>query len=527
MTADRFFCTEGPIKPERHYHVPPLGRIDLDGVLRLIGQWRYFVLHAPRQTGKTTALLALRDALNAGGECHCVYVNVEIGQAARDDVTAAMRAILDRLAVEAERTLGDGSLAGIWPAALATAGGLGALLKALTLWAETAPKPLVLLIDEVDSLVGDTLIALLRQLRNGYPDRPRRYPQSVILCGVRDVRDYRIQSTREQAVVTGGSAFNVKAASLRLGDFSYDEVRLLLAQHTAATGQRWAAEAERRIWSLTNGQPWLVNALAQEAVERLPERGGGRPVPVAAVDEACERIILRRDTHLDQLADKLAEPRVRGVIELLLSGGQSAADLPRDDLEYVRDLGLIRIDGGVAIANPLYQEVIPRELTYTTEATLAADAAWYVERGGRLQADKLLAAFQEFFREHSEHWVERFQYREAGPQLLLQAFLHRIVNSGGRIEREYGLGRMRTDLLIIWPAGAAVQKIVIECKLLHGSLDRTLARGLEQTRAYLDRCAAGEAHLVIFDRTAGKPWAAKLFRRRETAGGPPVTVWGM
>ena len=496
MTADRFFCTEGPIKPERHYHVPPLGRIDLDGVLRLIGQWRYLVLHAPRQTGKTTALLALRDALNAGGECHCVYVNVEIGQAARDDVTAAMRAILDRLAVEAERTLGDGLLAGIWPAALATAGGLGALLKALTLWAEAAPKPLVLLIDEVDSLVGDTLIALLRQLRNGYPDRPRRYPQSVILCGVRDVRDYRIQSTREQAVVTGGSAFNVKAASLRLGDFSYDEVRRLLAQHTAATGQRWEEEAERRLWSLTNGQPWLVNALAQEAVERLPERGGGRPVPVAAVDEARERIILRRDTHLDQLADKLAEPRVRGVIELLLSGGQSAANLPR-------------------------------ELTYTTEATLAADAAWYVERGGRLPADKLLAAFQEFFREHSEHWVERFQYREAGPQLLLQAFLHRIVNSGGRIEREYGLGRMRTDLLIIWPAGAAVQRIVIECKLLHGSLDRTLARGLEQTRAYLDRCAAGEAHLVIFDRTAGKPWAAKLFRRRETAGGPPVTVWGM
>ena len=53
-----------------------------------------------------------------------------------------------------------------------------------------------------------------------------------------------------------------------------------------------------------------------------------------------------------------------------------------------------------------------------------------------------------FFREHSEHWIKRFAYREAGPQLLLQAFLQRIVNSGGRIEREYGLGKMRTDLLI-------------------------------------------------------------------------------
>ena len=447
---DRFFCTEGPIKPERHYHVAPLQRIDLDRVLRLIRQWRYFVLHAPRQTGKTTALLALRDQLNAGGEYRCVYVNVEIGQAAREYVYAAMRAILDRLTVEAERALGDRSLADIWPAALETAGGIGALLKALSIWAEADTKPLVLLIDEVD---------------------------------------------------------------------------ILLAQHTVDTGQRWTDEAQHEIWALTNGQPWLVNALAQAALEDQP---GGEPVAAAVVHRAREQLIRRRDTHLDQLADKLEEPRVRRVIELLLNGGQSAADIPRDDLDYVRDLGLIRINGSISIANPIYREVVPRELTYTTEATLVGEAAWYVDPDGNLQADKLLAAFQEFFREHSEHWVERFQYREAGPQLLLQAFLHRNVNSGGRIEREYGLGRMRTDLLIVWPSGGPdSQKIVIECKLLRGSLARTLAQGLEQTRAYLDRCGAGEGHLVIFDRTTGKPWEAKLFRRRETTGGAAVTVWGM
>ena len=448
---DRFFCTEGPIKPERHYHVAPLQRIDLDRVLRLIRQWRYFVLHAPRQTGKTTALLALRDQLNAGGEYRCVYVNVEIGQAAREDVYAAMRAILDRLTVEAERALGDRSLADIWPAALETAGGIGALLKALSIWAEADTKPLVLLIDA--------------------------------------------------------------------------EVKILLAQHTVDTGQRWTDEAQQEIWALTNGQPWLVNALAQAALEDQP---GGEPVAAAVGHRAREQLIRRRDTHLDQLADKLEEPRVRRVIELLLNGGQSAADIPRDDLDYVRDLGLIRINGSISIANPIYREVVSRELTYTTEATLVGEAAWYVDPDGNLQADKLLAAFQEFFREHSEHWVERFQYREAGPQLLLQAFLHRNVNSGGRIEREYGLGRMRTDLLIVWPSGGPdSQKIVIECKLLRGSLARTLAQGLEQTRAYLDRCGAGEGHLVIFDRTTGKPWEAKLFRRRETTGGAAVTVWGM
>jgi hypothetical protein len=94
---------------------------------------------------------------------------------------------------------------------------------------------------------------------------------------------------------------------------------------------------------------------------------------------------------------------------------------------------------------------------------------------GSLDVDKLLSAFQEFFREHSEHWLERFQYKEAGPQLLMQALLQRIVNSGGRIEREYGLGMMRTDLLLLWPLSTAkpgqsswtrwpgsVQKVVLD-----------------------------------------------------------------
>ena len=116
------------------------------------------------------------------------------------------------------------------------------------------------------------------------------------------------------------------------------------------------------------------------------------------------------------------------------------------------------LEAPLAIANPIYREVIPRQLTYSTEMMTVQESAWYVRMDGTLDMVKLLTAFQEFFREHSEHWVERFQYKEAGPQLLLHAFLHRIVNGGGRIEREYGLGRLRTDLLILWFHAAGVQK---------------------------------------------------------------------
>ena len=537
----RFFNTAGPIVPEIHYCVPPLERLETDEVLMLIRQRKYFVLHAPRQTGKTSSLLALRDELNACGEFRSVYVNVEGGQSAREDVGAALRAVLSALARGARETLEDPFLAEVWPGIFDVAGPHDALREALARWAESDAKPLVLMIDEIDALIGDTLLAVLRQLRAGYPERPGRFPQSVILCGVRDVRDYRIRSSAENALVAGGSAFNVRAKSLRLGDFSPPEVESLLAQHTRETGQVFTAEARAAVRDLTRGQPWLVNALAYEAC--FDNRAGHnrrRAITGDAIQDAREQLILRRETHLDQLADKLREERVRRVIEPLLSGSEAAESIALDDLEYVRDLGLVTRSGPVAIANPIYREVIPRDLTYTTqEMSIHQDPAWYVGDNGVLRVGDLLAAFQGFFREHSEHWVERFQYREAGPQLLLQAFLQRIVNGGGRIEREYGLGRMRTDLLLVWPVGSGAsgkaqagqrrepQKVVIECKVLHRGLERTLREGLEQTRAYMDRSGAAEGHLVVFDRTEGRSWGEKIYRRDEAEGGVPITVWGM
>ena len=522
----RFFNTSGPIKPARHYCISPLERLDMAEVLGLVRDEKYFVLHAPRQTGKTSVLLALRDLLNAEGAYCCVYVNIEGAQALREDVEQAMRVILGELASRA-RLIGDDFLSKAWSDIFAEFGP-GALREALTRWSEAAPKPLVLLIDEIDALVGDSLLSVLRQLRAGYDLRPASFPQSAVLCGVRDVRDYRIHSRSANAVIAGGSAFNIKARSLRLGDFSREEVYALLAQHTEETGQVFTPEALDAVWKQTQGQPWLVNALADETCFR----GGAdatrdRPITADAVRQAQEQLILRRETHLDQLADKLQENRVRRVVEPLLSGVEQSAFSARD-LEYVRDLGLIAQDDPLRIANPIYAEVVPRELTYAAQSGLVQDTAWYVDADGQLNVVELMTAFQSFFREHSEHWVERFQYKEAGPQLLLQAFLQRIVNSGGRIEGEYGLGRWRTDLLVVWPQGERTRRIVIECKVLHKSLEQTVAAGVEQTASYMDRCAAEAGHLVIFDRGVDRRWEDKVFHcRRVAASGVEIDIWGM
>ena len=526
----RSFNTAGPVVAGEHYCIPPLDRIDLDDALRLIAAKRYFALHAPRQSGKTSVLLALCDLLNAGGEYRCVYANVEAGQAMRENVGEATRAILGQFALNAQFMLGDEFLYGIVQETLERAGPGGAFAEALSRWAQADPRPLVLLIDEIDSLVGDTLVSVLRQLRGGYHLRPRGFPQSAVLCGVRDVRDYRIRSPDGKALVAGGSAFNIKTKSLRLGDFPRGETMALLAQHTGETGQAFAPAAARRIWTQSRGQPWLVNALAAEACfETARGRDRTRTITEADIIDAQEQLILRRETHLDQLTDKLQEPRVQRVVEPLLSGGEAEGEASARDIAYVRDLGLIARDAPVRMANPVYAEIVPRELTACAQETLPQETAWYVDPDRGLNVGKLLEAFQAFFREHSGHWVERFEYREAGPQLLLQAFLQRIVNGGGRIEREYGLGRRRVDLLILWPSGGRApetRKYVVECKILRSGLEKTVRDGVAQTKAYMSRCAAGEGHLVVFDRGDGD-WADKIFHRVERESGAPIHVWGM
>jgi len=524
----RFFNTAGPVNLKDHYCLSPLERLDLAEILFLIEQKKYFVLHAPRQTGKTTCLLAMMDYLNKEDKYRCLYFNVEIAQAAREDVKAGMRAILNQMASWARTSLGDRFVKEIWPEVLEESGENAALGEVLTLWVEQSPKPLVLLIDEIDALVGDTLISVLRQLRAGYTQRPALFPQSIILCGVRDVRDYRIHSSKEKAIITGGSAFNIKAKSLRLGDFSKEEVFALFRQHTEETGQAFDDGALDLVWDLTQGQPWLSNALGYEVCFETKEvRNRSMLITVEMIEQAKENIILKRETHIDQLVDKLQEARVRRVIEPILAGLKEPEQIATDDLYYVRDLGLVKIDGQLEIANRIYHEVIPRELTYSTQVTISEEPSWYIGPDGRLDMDSLLSAFQEFFRKHSERWVERFQYKEAGPQLLLQAFLQRIVNTGGRVEREYGLGRMRTDLLVIWRYDGEIQKVVIELKVLHKSLERTVAEGLEQTSAYMDRCGADEGHLVIFDRSKEKNWDEKIFQREEEYQGRMIKVWGM
>ncbi len=533
---DKFFNTAGPNQPDIHYTLLPKDRVNWPEMSSLIAARKYFILHAPRQTGKTSLLINLMHFINAQGQYRALYVNVEAAQAARNDVLMASSAIVQALAGSARLYWKD------FPQAeqlaldiLQRPANAEAVRQVLQTWSEHSSKPVIIFMDEVDALIGDTLISLLRQIRAGYAQRPEAFPQSMVLCGVRDVRDYRMHRS-DGEVITGGSAFNIKSESIRLGDFTQKDVNDLLQQHTDATGQTFEPGVLEEIWLDTQGQPWLVNALAYEACFRKPEqRDRSQPVTVEQMRQARESLILRRDTHLDQLADKLREPRVKRVIEPMLRGEELPPDVPDDDRQYCIDLGLIaRRDRQLQIANRLYREVLPRELTSIVQDSLQglAEQPWFVLPDGSLAIDKLLASFQQFFRENSQSWLQRYAYHEAGPQLLLQAFLQRVVNGGGRIAREYGLGRGRTDLFLQWPLSAqgylgTMQQVVLELKIQHKGKAATLATGLAQTARYADQCGADSAHLLIFDRDPAVPWDIKIYREEHTQGGRSISVWGM
>ena len=518
---EKFFNTSGPTIPDDHYHLDSLSRLDWPEIQQLIRTKRYFVLHAPRQTGKTSALLAMMKTLSEEGKFACAYANIEGAQAARGDETQGIPTACDSIVGSIELYLGNTSLRSWYDAAKQKTNPQALLSALLKHWAQTTPQPTVLLLDEVDALVGDTLISLLRQIRAGYAQRPEAFPQSIILCGVRDVRDYRLHQG-DGEVITGGSAFNIKAESLRMGNFNQQETIALLQQHTAETGQVFEAGVLDELWIDSKGQPWLVNALAHQMTwQYKPARDRSQAITLEQYKQARETLIYSRATHLDQLIDKLREPRVHSVISAMLAGEEGNLNFNPHDVEYCIDLGLIEraTSGTLTISNRIYQEVIPRELVWAVQSGITnQEQAWYVKADRSIDTAKLIAAFQQFFREHSDHWMEGFSYREAGPQLLIQAFLQRIINGGGRINREYALGRKRTDLLIEWPLDEAqgfvgpVQRIVLELKLWRKgrNFDTLLQEGVAQTQGYAAQVGADEAHLIIFDRNPERPWDEKI-----------------
>ena len=497
--------------------LPPERR--LGAVLELIEEHRFFTLHAGRQTGKTTSARWLVEHLNAGDQLRAIWVDMQVARE-EPDPARAFEALLYCLDTATARDLPDLGLPADAVRAVAPASTF--VLRYLRDLAARSPRPLVVLFDEADGLVGEAMISFLAQLRQGYLDRSRTpFPASVVLIGLRQVRDYVLAAENRRAVAWLGttSPFNITAEATTLGAFTEAETAELLGLHTAATGQRFEPEVARRIWELGQGHPWLTNALADQIVRR-DVRDRSAAITAAHVDAAAETIIRERRSHIDSLIARLREPRVIRVLEPMLAG-TLPADLLDDDVSYLMGLGLVRMERGeLQIANPIYREVIPRALTWTQQISIHQPTTWYVRPDGSMDMDKLLSAFQSFWRKDGHLAAEGFGYREAGPHLMLMAFLQRVINGGGRVEREYGLGRGALDLLVVWRE----ERYAIEVKLRRDT--ETEEDALDQVVRYLDHAGLSAGWLVMFDLRKERPWEEKLFVREVTRGAKTIRLVG-
>lgn len=506
--------------------IPPERR--LSACEALIEQSAFFVVHAPRQTGKTTAMKVLAARLTESGRYAALWFSCEEARVFADNLDAAERAIWNAIQTQARSALPES----LWPPDPEDAP-LGRFLGTqLSRWAASGPRPPVIIFDEIDSLSGDALLSVLSQLRAGYNARPAPFPWSVVLCGMRDVRDYKVASGGGPVRLGSSSPFNIKTASVRLGNFSQAEVAELYEQHTAETGQVFTPEALARAFELTEGQPWLVNALAREVVEemRVPAE---QSITIGDIDEAKERLIRARATHLDSLLARLHEESVRKVLEPVIAGEMPAHDPLDDDQQYVLDLGLIAPDRPVRIANPIYREIILRVLASSAEAWVLEDPRSYVAQDGTLDVPRLFEGFVEFWRQHGELLAPRMLYSEAAAQLVLMGYLHRIVNGGGSLDREIGVGRKRIDMVLRWPypgehGKRLVQRAAIEVKVWRDRDKKgdPLTSGLQQIDEYLGRLGLDQGILVLFDcRSAAAPIEERTrFEAAKTPSGRDVTV---
>ncbi len=513
---EKCFNIAGPCFPDEHYMLPALER--LPGIMRIVEQRSYFVLHAARQSGKTTALKALVREINAKGKMNALYFTVETVQRftdPRDGIPLIVGRMRSAIAQDSRFKI----------FAASSSAQTNDVREFLSGVASASDKPLAVFFDEVDCLSDDTLITFLRQLRDGYITRDASpFPASIALVGMRDIRDYKARIRPDGQTLGDASPFNIIKRDLTIPNFGRDDIARLYAQHTEATGQVFCDGVVDKVYEYTLGQPWLVNALAEECVEIIHEYRYDEPITVEDIATAKETIIRARGTHVDSLMERLKEPRVRRVVEPVILGKEPFLSEFDDDYRYVLDLGLLRENEAHMLVpgNPMYAEIMIRYLSATEQKRFYNDyrAPFWLKGDGSLDMSALMAEFQRFWRENSGADREMYGYNEATPHLVLMGYLQRVVNGGGRIAREMALGSKRLDLCVEF----GKFRYAVELKMKRNF---SPTESPAQLVGYLDHLKLPEGWMAIFDDDASKSWDEKIYTRDEVVDGKTIHFIGL
>jgi hypothetical protein len=515
MQAQRFFNNSGPVNATDHFCVSPIKRLDTNKVWQLILQKKYFLICGPKQCGKTSYLLMLAKALNQKAYVKCLYFNVESLRGVQENLEESIRSVLFEISSRARDTFNDDYLEELVPGILERRGPYQALNELLTQWSKRSDKPIVLLIDEIDTIEGKVLTSFLSQIRAGYDKRPTLFPQSIVFCATHDVIDKQ---------------FNIKDATLRINSLRREDMDSMFSDYTDMCGIEISKEAIDRIWRYSSGQPWIISTLAGELFHEIAPAKGIKQISADQVEEAIDNVIAKKGNHMEYLVSQLRDDRVKSCLMPILTSGSLTANESEHDFTFIQELGLVKVDRA-EIANDLYLEMIPRALVDPVSYMLNLDPAAFVRSDGKaLDAMKILHAFQAIFYNHIDRLIALIDYGAAGYVLAFQALLQKFHDANDRIVREYGIGQGRVVLRLErrYPEAQTIVFMLEQMRISSIERFKSIIPQLAQEGAehLVNLPEACEMHIIAINTNSDFTWEGKPPCVKRDHKGKSVYVWG-
>ena len=519
----RHFNTAGACDPREHYMVEIGTR--LKEIRGLVDAGKYFMINRARQYGKTTTLMALAEYLKE--DYTVLFMDFQkIGSAKFADeyvFSAAFASYFIRIAGNRKnpaKELDGASLASL--EAASKAGGrfaLDELFYWLSVLCDTAKKPVVLMIDEVDSATNNQVfVDFLSQLRAYYLDR-RQTPtfQSVILAGVYDVKNLR-QKIMPDLSGRMNSPWNIAADFDIAMSFTKNDIAGMLADYEADchTGMD-VEQIAGMIYAYTSGYPFLVSRLCKLMDEKVAAQGVGDKAASwtkEGFQEAVRLLLMEKNTLFESLIGKLLDfPKLKQKLYDILFGGKRRLYNPDDPfLDIAVMFGFVKNnDGTVEIANRLFETrlynyfLLGMEDRQDEMFTAACEDRNQFIKQGNLDMELVLRKFAEHFESIYGKNTAEFDEEEGRRRFLL--YLRPIINGTGNyyIEAQTRDAR-RMDVVVDYRA----RRYVIELKIWRGNAYNE--RGKEQLLDYLKYFDAKEGYLLSYNFNKKKETGVKKIK---------------
>jgi hypothetical protein len=488
----KVFNIAGPVDPEKHYY---LAHNDVNTQLtKYIEQKKCFNLNAPPQTGKTSVIQEYAKKLNFSGNYQALYVDFkrcEIKDS--NNILKNIFKILWQFQIAIIHQLRECDKICYFLKKLLSKDISSPLsfTEFIQYWCDSSTKPVILFIDNLDSISGDTFIHIAQQLTYGFLS-VQNSPQSIGLASTHNIKKYNIWSHQNQRIIPVHTIFTLEMPTLELQNFTKHQIKNFFAQHAHATGQVVTDDALDYIFHLTQGHPWLVNLLGYYACFKLATTRN-QPITKKVIEQAQHTIMYEQDIKNDLILERFGEPIARSIIHAIITG--TAFD--NDQITHtVLDIESLK-KTGMDIASLIYQELAQNHPTESQKAIASFD--WYQDCSGALNTPKLLSTFQQFYRNNAEYWKSKFKSKKSAPFLLFKAFLETIIGKNISFQHKQFVASKHSAFMIIpWK----FQRIAINLTL-------ALSDNTQEMEYYMKTHHATEGHIIHFDQDSDRSYNDK------------------